>query len=175
MSKYPEAASVLQQLYKVLSDIENLAGCTLAKVGGSYDCTSAVNSTQENRENFCKGIDGKPHFSALYDMYTVTLNELKAALKVSGQAGQSSAVNETSVETMAQGNFQEIKRCKRHISNNTLQTAKKSTKPVPTSAAVKLPPKSVLTCNVFASFRTTDMDRETIGAEITLLKQKALR
>jgi hypothetical protein len=34
--------------------------------------------------------------------------------------------------------FQEVKRHKRHISNNTSQTAKKLTKPVPTSTAVKL-------------------------------------
>jgi hypothetical protein len=31
-------------------------------------------------------------------MYTVTLNELKAVLKMSAQAGQRDAVNETSVE-----------------------------------------------------------------------------
>jgi hypothetical protein len=33
MDKYPEAASVVQQLYKMLNDIEILAGCTPAKVG----------------------------------------------------------------------------------------------------------------------------------------------
>jgi hypothetical protein len=94
---------------------------------------------EENRENFCKGLDGKPLLSALYGMYMLTLNELKAVLKVSAQAGQSGVVNETSVESMAQDDFQEEKRCKRHISYDTLQTAKKSTKPVPTTAAVKLP------------------------------------
>jgi hypothetical protein len=124
MNKYPGAASVPQQLYKVLNDIENLAGYTSAKVARSYECTSTINSTQENRENFYKGIDGKPLFSVLYDMYTATLNEMKAALKVSGEAGQSSAVNKTSVKTtMAQGNFQKVKGCKSHVSNNTLQTA----------------------------------------------------
>jgi hypothetical protein len=55
----------------------------------------------------------------------------------------------------------EVKRHKRHISNNTVQTAKKSIKPVPASAAVKLPPKVVLTCNFFTPLRTTDMDMET--------------
>jgi hypothetical protein len=52
--------------------------------------------------------------------------------------------------------------------------AKKSTKPVPTSAAVKLPPKSLLTCNFFAPLRATDMDMETTG-ENALLEQKAPR
>jgi hypothetical protein len=33
MNKYPEAASVLEQVYKVLNDIDILAGCTLAKWG----------------------------------------------------------------------------------------------------------------------------------------------
>jgi hypothetical protein len=44
---------------------------------------------------------------------------------VNAQAGQSGAVNKTSLESMAQDDdFQEVKRCKRHISNNTSQTAK---------------------------------------------------
>jgi hypothetical protein len=33
MNNYPEAASVVQQVYKVLSDTENLARCTTAEVG----------------------------------------------------------------------------------------------------------------------------------------------
>jgi hypothetical protein len=32
-NKYPEAASVVQQVYKMVSNIELLAKCTLAKVG----------------------------------------------------------------------------------------------------------------------------------------------
>jgi hypothetical protein len=35
MNKYPEAASVVQQVCGVLSDIENFARCTPAKVGES--------------------------------------------------------------------------------------------------------------------------------------------
>jgi hypothetical protein len=54
---------------------------------------------------------------------------------------------------------------KRHISNNTLQIAKKSTIPVPTTAAVKLPPKAVLTLNFFAPLRTTDIDMESTGLQ----------
>jgi hypothetical protein len=54
---------------------------------------------------------------------------------------------------MAQGNFQEVKKFKRHTSNNTSQTAMKSPTPVPTSAAVKLPPKTVLNCNFFPPLR----------------------
>jgi hypothetical protein len=118
----------------VLSDIENLAGCTPAKVGESSEWTSTVNRAEEKRANFCKGLDGNPLFGALYGMYAVTLNEMKAVLKVSPQAGQSGAVTKTTMQSAAQDDdFQEIKRRKRHISNNTSQTAKMSTKPVPPS------------------------------------------
>jgi hypothetical protein len=66
-----------------------------------------VNSAEENRANFYKDLDGKLLFSVLYGMYTVTLNELKAVLKVGiGEIccpeGQSGAVNKTSVESTAQ-------------------------------------------------------------------------
>jgi hypothetical protein len=81
-------------------------------------------------------------FSAVYGMYTVTLNELKAVLKVSAKAEQNGVVNKTSVEPIAQDDdFQEVKRCKRHVTNNTSHTVKMSTRPVLISAAVKLSPK----------------------------------
>jgi hypothetical protein len=105
MNKYPEAASVVQQVDKVLNDIEILARCTPAKVGESSQWTSIVNSVEENRANFCKGLDGMPLFSALYGMYMVILNELKSILKVSAQTGQSGAVNKISVESMAHDDF----------------------------------------------------------------------
>jgi hypothetical protein len=44
MNKYPEAASVVQQIHNVCSDIENLAGCTADKVWESSEWTSIVNS-----------------------------------------------------------------------------------------------------------------------------------
>jgi hypothetical protein len=61
-------------------------------VGGNFcaEWTTIVNSAEENRVNFCKGLDRKLLYSSLYCMYTVTLNELKA---VSTQAEQSGAVN----------------------------------------------------------------------------------
>jgi hypothetical protein len=53
-------------------------------------------------------------------MYAVTLNELKVIVKVSTHAGQSGAVNKTSVESTVQDDdFQEVKRRTRHTSNNT--------------------------------------------------------
>jgi hypothetical protein len=158
------------------SDIENLDGCTWAKVGESSEWTSIVNSVEDKRAHFCKALDGKQLFSAFLCMYAVTLKELKAVLRVSAQAGQSGAVNTTSVEAMAQDDdFQEAKRRKRRISNDTSQRAKKSNKPIHTSTAVKLPPKAVLTHNFFAPLRTTDRDTETTGAENALPEQEAPR
>jgi hypothetical protein len=63
-----------------------------AKVGGSSEWTSIVNSTEKNSANLCKGLDGKPLFSGLYCMYMVTLNKLKAVLNVTAQAERSGAV-----------------------------------------------------------------------------------
>jgi hypothetical protein len=127
-------------------------------------------------QTFVKVKMGSPLFNSLYCMFTVTHNELKAVLKVSTQAGQSGAVNETSMESEAQDDdFREVNRRKRHISNDTSQRAKKSTKPIPKAAAVKLPPKAMLTRKIFTTIRTTDMDRETNGAENVLLEPEAPR
>jgi hypothetical protein len=64
-NKYPEAASVVQEVHKVISDIEILAKCTWARVGESYQWTTVVTSAEENRAKFCKHLDRKPLFSAL--------------------------------------------------------------------------------------------------------------
>jgi hypothetical protein len=158
INKNPGAASVVQQVHTVLSDIENLAGCTPYKMEESSEWTSIVNRVEENRVNFCKAVFGKPLFSTLYAVYAVTLNELKAILKVGAQEGQSGAVNETSVDSTAQeDDFHEVKRSKRHISN------------------FKMPPKAVLSHNFFAPLRTADMDIETTEAEKTLQEQEAPR
>jgi hypothetical protein len=71
-NKYPEAVSVVQQVCKLLSDIETLAKYTPAKVVKSSQWITIVNSAEENRGNFCKILEGKPLFSALYGTYTLT-------------------------------------------------------------------------------------------------------
>jgi hypothetical protein len=94
-------------------------------------------------------------------------------LKVSPQTGQSGAANKTSLKSTAlDADFHEVKTCKRYFSNDTSWTAKKSAKSVPTTIAIKLPPKPMLTHNFFAPLRTTDMDTETTGAENTLPEQE---
>jgi N-acetylmuramic acid 6-phosphate (MurNAc-6-P) etherase len=45
---YPEAVAVVQQVHKVLNDIEILAECTTAKVGESSECTYSVVGTSNS-------------------------------------------------------------------------------------------------------------------------------
>jgi hypothetical protein len=69
----------------VISEIEILAKCTPARVGEISAWINTVNSAEENRATFCKLLDRQPLFSALYGMYTITLKELQAVLKVNTQ------------------------------------------------------------------------------------------
>jgi hypothetical protein len=109
VNTHPDAAPCLQQLYKVLSDIEALAGCTPATVGESEEWAAIV-------------MWGKPLYSALYGTYTVTLNDFKSLLKTSSQAGRSS-----------QGDgFKEVRSRKRLSTEEAAHSPKKSA--VPTSA-----------------------------------------
>jgi DNA-directed RNA polymerase specialized sigma54-like protein len=85
-------------------------------------------------------------------------------------------VNKTSLESTAQDDdFQEVKRCKRHVSNDTSKMTMKSTKSVLISTTVKQTPTAVPICNFFAPLRTNDMGMETIGTEKTLPEQEAHR
>jgi hypothetical protein len=45
----------------------------------AVEWTSIVNSAEENRVTFFKALDGKPLFSALYNICAVKMNELKAS------------------------------------------------------------------------------------------------
>jgi hypothetical protein len=119
---------------------------------------------EENGANFGEVLDGKPLLSALCSMYAVTQNKLKAVVKVNAQAGQCGERNLSGIND----DIHDVKRCKRCISNNISQTANKSTKPILISAAVKLPPKSVLSRSSFTPLRTTVMDTETTGSENSL-------
>jgi hypothetical protein len=56
----------------------------------------------------------------------------------------------------------EVNRRKRHISNNTSQTAKKRDKPHPTAPALQLQSEGMLTRNVLAPFGTHDEATETV-------------
>jgi hypothetical protein len=89
INRDPDAAPCMQQLFKVLCYIEDLASSTLASVGVSVKWAAIVRLDEDNREIYSKALRGKALFSALYGTYTVILNELKTVLKASSQAGQS--------------------------------------------------------------------------------------
>jgi hypothetical protein len=46
----------MRQLYKILCDIEDVAGYTPASVGESEQWASIVSRVEENRANFCKAL-----------------------------------------------------------------------------------------------------------------------
>jgi hypothetical protein len=67
----------LRQLFKVLCNIEDVAGYTPASVEESHEWMSTVSRMVENHANYCKALSRKTLYSAPYGTYTVTLNELK--------------------------------------------------------------------------------------------------
>jgi hypothetical protein len=77
LGQFPDAEAQLKQLFKVVCDIEDVAGYTPASVGESEQWSSIVNFAEENRQNFCKKLNGRTLFSALNGTYTVALQELK--------------------------------------------------------------------------------------------------
>jgi hypothetical protein len=62
---YSDAASSMQQLFKMLCDIEDLASYTPASVGESEKWAIIISSAEEARANYCRVLWGKTLFSAL--------------------------------------------------------------------------------------------------------------
>jgi hypothetical protein len=117
---------------------------------------------EENRVSYCRALTGKPHFSALYGIYIVTLNELKAVLKVSTLADQTRALKSTGLQTTGENGFTEIRRRNQHSIDETTQTSKEVAVLAKTSAALNTPlPKYVITQKFFAALQTADMEPDT--------------
>jgi hypothetical protein len=83
---HPEAVPSMQRLFKVLCDLEALAGCTPKAVGESEEWAAIIRAAEDNLETYSGVLEGKPLYSALYGNYTVALNELKSVLKSSSSA-----------------------------------------------------------------------------------------
>jgi hypothetical protein len=83
VGKCPNVKAKLKKLFKVLCNIEDMAGYTPASVGESDVWTSIVNAAEDNWENYCKALSRKTLYNALYGTYRVTLSKLKTILKVS--------------------------------------------------------------------------------------------
>jgi hypothetical protein len=52
ISTHPDAAPSMQQLFKVLCDIEDLGSYTSVSVGESEEWAVIINSAEDNRENY---------------------------------------------------------------------------------------------------------------------------
>jgi hypothetical protein len=87
---------------------------------------SIVNAAEECGATYCKGLHGKPLFSALYGTYTVTLHELTAVLKASTLAGQTNLPKITGQQTTQEGSFQEARWRKWHATDEADGTSKKA-------------------------------------------------
>jgi hypothetical protein len=160
IGNYPDADTQYRQLFRVLCDIEDVAGYTPAVFGESAEWMAIVSATEENRINYCKALSGKTLFSALYGTYTVTLNDLKSILKASNSAGKT-----TEKPTQEEG-FQEVRRRKRH------STTEKAM-PTAASAAVSTLPKEGATRNFFAPVRAAEMDMDSTSSENSSCKATA--
>jgi hypothetical protein len=77
ITKYAEAAPSLQQLYKVLCDVEEVAKSTSPLLGESEEWAAIVSSAEDCREIFSRTLRSKLLFTALYGSYTVMLNGIK--------------------------------------------------------------------------------------------------
>jgi hypothetical protein len=139
---HPDATPCMQQLFKVLRDIEDLAGYTPASVGKSEEWVAIVRSAEDNREIYSLALRAKTLCSALYGTYTVMLNEFKSLLKASSQARQSN-----------QGDgFKEVRSQKRHSTAEAACSPKK--------AAIQTSAGQVPTKSFFTPFRANNMDTD---------------
>jgi hypothetical protein len=142
VAQFSDADVQLKQLFKLLCDIQDVAGYTPASVDDSKGWSSYVTAAEEDQVNFCKALTGKTLFSALCGMYTVALIDLKALLKTRSPASQS-VTPECAVPR--EDGFKEVRRRKRNISSEAAPTSKKTV-----FAAKVTPQKEVPTRNFFA-------------------------
>jgi hypothetical protein len=161
IGQFPNADAQLKQLFKVVCDIEDVAGYTPASVGESQEWSAIVNTADDNRQNFCKALTGKTLFSALYGTYAVALQELKAVLKASNTAGQSQILKSSATQ---EDGFKEVRRRKRHRTGEAALTPKKAVTTA-ASATIDTPASVAAARNFFAPLRTTRMDTDSASTE----------
>jgi hypothetical protein len=142
INTHPDAAPSMQQLFKVLCAIEDLASYTLVESEATI-----ISSAEDNRESYCKALRGKTLFSELHGTYTMTLNDLKNVMKASTQTGQ----------TKQGDGFKEVRSRKRHSTEEAARTQKKVALPAST--------EKVATKNFFAPLRTINMDTDASGTD----------
>jgi hypothetical protein len=141
---HPDAVPCMQHLFKVLCDLEALAGCTPRSVGESQEWDAFISAAEDNQESYSVALQGKTLHSAQYGTYTVTLNDLKSLLKSNSQPSQGDG-------------FQEVRSRKRHFTAEAARSPKKTAVPTPTG--------QVLTKNFYSPLRATNMETEATVTE----------
>jgi hypothetical protein len=116
IKQYPDADPPYRLLYNAICNIEDLAGCTPAADGEIAEWTEIIIAAEDNRASYCKALSGSVPFSALNGSYTVALIELKSLLKASNSAG-GAATGIVSLKPTQEDGFKEVRRRKRHSSN----------------------------------------------------------
>jgi hypothetical protein len=139
-----------------------VASYTPAAVRESPEWSAIVNDTEENRASVCKALNGKTLFSVLYGTYTVTVSDLKATLKVSNTAGQSTAPKSAGPPSAWEDGFQEVWRRKWQSTKETARTSKKAVLTAASATINNPPSKEVATRNFFTPFRSMATDMDTV-------------
>jgi hypothetical protein len=123
IKQYHDEDPQYRLLYEVICTIKDLAGCTPIAVGESAEWTVIVNTADDNRASYGKALSGSVLFSALHGAYTVALKDLKSLLKSSNSEGGTATGTESVKPT--QDGFKEVRRRKRHSTNEAAPTSKK--------------------------------------------------
>jgi hypothetical protein len=165
IKQYPDADTQYRQLYETICSIEDMAGCTPATVGESTQWTAIVNAAEDNRASYCKALSGKVLFSALHGPYTVALKELKSLLKASNSAGGTNTKTE-SVKPSLDDGFKEVRRRKRHSTNEAAPISKKLAAEAKSTTNPKVAPRKF-----FAPLRAATRETDFSGAEATTLEE----
>jgi hypothetical protein len=74
LKKHPEASEAIERVRGILRDVASLAGCTPKKTGESEEWVSVVHLAEADRVRFCRALEGKSLLTALYGVYSITLN-----------------------------------------------------------------------------------------------------
>jgi hypothetical protein len=104
-------------------------------VAESDEWISIADVAKDKQEKFFKNLSGMTLFSALYGTYTVNVNELKAALKANNVAGQNKSQKVIRKQQIHEEVFQEVRRRKRHSTDETPPKSEERTAQVEMSPA----------------------------------------
>jgi hypothetical protein len=112
VAKHPNAEVQLKHLFKILCNIEDVAGYTPASVGESVQWTSTVNTVDDNRSTAKLKLE-RSSLVPCIGTYTVTLNESKTVLKASTLEGQTTSPKAAGEQITQDKGFKEVRRHKR--------------------------------------------------------------